>query len=110
VAGQILTVSSTVLCAHSAPVSIVSTNARVLVGGQPVATLSDTYTVFGCAFTIGPKPQPCVQVRWLEPAMRMLIGGKPAILHNSTALCLSVEHIPQGQPTVVAPQPRVKAT
>ena len=109
-AGQIVTGGATVLCAHSAPVSIITSDNRVQLVGGPAATLSDTYTVTGCAFTAGPKPQPCTRVQWVEPARRVLIGGQPVILHNSTGVCLSAELIPQGQPTVVATQVRVKAT
>ena len=108
--GQVLTAGATLLCAHSAPVSIVSSNTRVLLGGQPAATASDTFSIVGCTFTVGPKPQPCVQVQWLQPAQRVLVGGQPVVLDSSTGVCLSAEKIPQGQPTVVATQVRVKGT
>jgi hypothetical protein len=85
-----------------------STNTRVLVSGQPVATFGDTYTVAGCVFTVPPgKPQPCVKVQWLVPATRVLVNGQPAILQTSVGLCQSAEQIPAGPPTVIATQPRV---
>jgi hypothetical protein len=46
-------------------------------------------------------------VQWLVPATRVLVNGQPAILQTSTGLCLSVEQIPAGPPTVVAIQTRV---
>jgi uncharacterized Zn-binding protein involved in type VI secretion len=99
---------ATIFCPHGGPVNIIPTNTRVLVSGQPVATLGDTYLVAGCAFTIpGPKPQPCVRVQWLVPATRVFVNGQPAILQTSTGLCLSAEQIPQGPPLVAATQPRV---
>lgn len=104
-------VGATALCPHAAPVTVVPGNPRVLVGGQPVATLADTYLVTGCAFTVPPgKPQPCVTVRWLVPATRVLAGGQPVILQTSTGICQSPEQIPQGPPVVVATQPRVLGT
>ena len=108
--GFLMHVGATAICPHGGQVSTISTNARVLVGGQPVATFGDVYLVAGCAFTVGPKPQPCVKVQWLVPAARVLVNGQPAILQTSTGICQSVEQIPQGAPTVVVAQVRAKGT
>lgn len=109
--GFLMHVGASAICPHGGQVSVISTNVRVKVGGQPVATLADTYPIAGCAFTVpGPKPQPCVKVQWLAPATRVLVGGQPAILQASSGLCLSAEQIPQGPPNVVATQIRVKGT
>lgn len=109
--GFLFHVGATALCPHGGQVSVVPSSPRVLVGGQPVATMADTYPIAGCAFTVpGPKPQPCVTVRWLVPATRVLVGGQPAILQTSTGLCQSAEQIPQGPPNVVVTQIRVKGT
>ena len=83
---------------------------QLLVSGQPVATLADTSLVAGCAFTVGPKPQPCIKVQWLTPAVRVTVGGQPALLQTSPGLCQSAEQIPQGPPTVVAGQVRVQGS
>ncbi len=110
-AGFLVHVGATAICPHGGQVSVISTNARVLVGGQPVGTFGDTYLVAGCPFTVPPaKPQPCVKVQWMVPAARVMIGGQPAILQASTGLCLSPEQIPQGPPTVVVTQVRVRGT
>jgi uncharacterized Zn-binding protein involved in type VI secretion len=85
---------------------VISSNARVLVSGMPVATMGDQYLVAGCAFTI-PPPQPCIRVHWLVPATRVLINGQPAILQTSVGLCLGPTQAPQGAPIVIATQPRV---
>ena len=109
--GPIVHVGAGIICPHAGSVTVVTSNTRVLVGGQPTATLGDTYTVAGCAFTVpGPKPQPCVTTRWLVAATRVLVNGQPVIIQTSTGICQSVEQIPQGPPTVVAAQPRVVAT
>ncbi|HEV8235550.1 MAG TPA: hypothetical protein VGP84_13170, partial [Gemmatimonadaceae bacterium] len=94
--------------------TIVPTQPRVLVSGQPVATMTAQIAVAGCAFTIpGPKPQPCVTIKWLMPSARVLVMGQPAMVLPSPgpgpALCLSPEQIPQGPPIVSAVQPRVIA-
>ena len=107
--GFLLHVGATALCPHGRPVSVISSNARVKVSGQPVATLSDTYTIAGCAFTVpGPKPQPCVLVQWLVLASRVRVGGNPVILQTSTGLCQSAEQIPQGPPNILVTQVRVR--
>jgi len=108
--GFLMHVGASAICPHGGQVSTISTNARVLVGGQPAATFGDTYLVAGCAFTVSPKPQPCVKVQWLVPAARVLVGGQPAMLQTSTGLCQSAEQIPQGPPSVVATQVRVRGT
>ena len=105
--GPLLHVGATALCPHAGQVTVVSSNARVMAGGMPVATMADTCPVAGCAFTIGPKPSPCLRVQWLVPAARVVVLGQPALLQTSTGLCLSPEQAPQGPPSVVATQPRV---
>jgi uncharacterized Zn-binding protein involved in type VI secretion len=100
-------VGATAICPHSGQVTVASTNSRVLVSGQPVATMGDTFMIAGCPFTIGPKPQPCIKVQWLMPATRVFINGQAAILKTSTGICQSAEQIPQGPPTVAATQTRV---
>jgi uncharacterized Zn-binding protein involved in type VI secretion len=95
-------------CTHGGMVNVITSNTRVLVSAQPVATLADQCLVAGCAFTVPPgKPQPCLKVQWLAPATRVLVNGQPAILNTSAALCLSPEQAPQGPPIVSATQTRV---
>ncbi len=110
--GPLYHVGASGICPHGGQASTISANTRVLVLGQPVAVLSDTTTIAGCPFSIppAPKPQPCVTVRWLVPATRVLVNGQPALLQTSTGLCLSAEQIPQGPPTITVNQTRVIAT
>ena len=109
--GYLLHVGATAMCPHGGQVSIVSSNTRVTVGGQAVATMGDTYTIAGCAFTVPPgKPQPCVKVQWLVPATRVMVTNQPAILQSSNGLCLSADQIPAGPPNVVVTQLRAKGT
>jgi hypothetical protein len=112
--GPLHHVGATAMCTHGAPVSIVSSNTRVLVSGMPVATIADTYTIAGCPFQIpaapSPIPSPCIIVQWLVPATRVLVNGQPPILQTSSGLCISALGPPQGPPTVAVNQPRVIAT
>ncbi len=98
----------TAICPHSGQISVVSTNTRVKAMGQYVAVMGDTYTVAGCPFMVGTKPQPCVKVQWIVPAIRVKVMGKQVLLKGSTGICLSAEQIPQGPPNVIVTQMRVK--
>jgi hypothetical protein len=78
--GPLLHVGAVATCPHGmGQLSIISSNARVLVSGQPVATAADTGVIAGCAFTVPTgKPQPCTSVKWLMPSTRVTVGGQPA--------------------------------
>jgi hypothetical protein len=109
--GFLIHVGATTICPHGGQISIASTNTRVFVGSkqQPVAIQSDTFNVAGCAFTVPTgKPQPCVTVKWLVAATRIMVGGKLVVLQNSVGVCQSADQIPQGPPNVAMTQIRVK--
>lgn len=109
--GELYHVGATALCPHGGAVSTVSSNVRVKVSGMAVATVNDLSLVAGCVFTIpGPKPQPCVKVQWVVPAVRVKVMGSPALLKTAVGLCQSAEQIPQGPANIVVTQPRVKGT
>ena len=112
--GPLYHVGAQAVCPHGGQASTVTTNARVFVSGQPVATLPDVTSVSACPFQIpvgaGTKPQPCVLVKWIVPATRVFVGGKPALMQTSTGICQSAEQIPQGPPTITVTQTRVIAT
>jgi hypothetical protein len=111
--GPILHISAVITCPHAAPVSPVTTNARVLLGGAPALVVTDTFPIAGCPFQVpigtGTKPQPCVRVQWTTPSARVLVNGQPVLLATSTGVCLSAEQIPQGPPMPGGVQPRVVA-
>jgi hypothetical protein len=107
-AGTLFHVGAVALCPHGAPVNTVSTNARVLVSGMPVATMADQYLIAGCPFA--GSTGPCVRVQWLVPALRVLVNGVPPIINTSVGLSLAATQAPLGPPVVVATQPRVVAT
>ena len=109
--GYLLAVNSTLLCPHGGQITAVTTNNRVLLGGQPAVAQPDAFAVAGCAFIIPPStPHPCVLAKWLVVATRVTINHKPAILQDSTALCQAADQAPQGPPNVVVNQMRVKGT
>jgi hypothetical protein len=110
--GNMVQVGASINCPHGGQASIASVNQRVKVGGMPVALLSDVTTVAGCAFQVpigtGTKPQPCLKVQWLVPSTRVLVNSQPILLNSSSGICQSAEQIPQGPPSIVTTQMRVK--
>lgn len=116
--GFLLHVNAVMTCIHVlGQAKIAPTQTRVLVSGQPVATMPPglpTITVAGCPFTVPvPKPQPCVTVRWSMPSARVKVMGLPAMVASTPGpgpgICQSVEQIPQGTPIIGAMQARVFA-
>lgn len=111
--GPILTIASSVTCPHGGLTTIAPGALRVMIAGQPAATMADQYVVAGCPFQVpigtGTKPQPCIKVLFTVPATRVTILGSPVVLATSTGICQSVEQIPQGPPIVSVVQPRVTA-
>jgi hypothetical protein len=106
--GTLFHVGALALCPHGAPVNTISANARVLVSGMPVATMTDLYLIAGCPLIA--QTGPCVRVQWLVPATRVLVNGIPPILNTSVGLCLAATQAPLGPPVVAMTQPRVVAT
>ncbi len=107
-AGPLLHVGAVGTCPHGmGQMQLISTNVRVMVSGMPVATMADVGMFAGCAFTIGPKPQPCVKAQWLAPAARVAINGTPALTVPGPHLCLSADQIPAGPAIIASCQTRV---
>jgi len=108
--GALVHVGATGLCPHLGQISVVSSNTRVFVSGMPVATILDTFPIAFCIFQIPatpPIPHPCVRVQWIIGATRVFVNGIPAVLQQSTGLCLAADFIPQGPPTMIPTQFRV---
>jgi hypothetical protein len=94
--GFLLHVGATVLCSHAGQAQPTAPNPRVLVSGQPVVTLPTIYVVAGC--TLPPPPAangPCVTGQWITAATRVLAGGVPVLLQDSTSICA-----PTGTPLI----------
>jgi len=103
--GPILHFGATVLCAHGGQAMPTAPVARVLVSGQPVATIAAPYVVAGCPFP-PVSGGPCVTGQWVVGAMRVLAMGQPVAIQTGVAICA-----PTGTPLLpVAAQPRAIAT
>jgi hypothetical protein len=105
--GPILHLGATVLCAHAGQATPSVTVPRVLVSGQPVATLPAPWLVAGCALPPPPAANgPCVTAQFVTSAVRVLAMAQPVLLMDSQAICA-----PTGTPLIpTVVQPRAIAT
>lgn len=105
--GPILHLGATVMCSHGGQATPSAPVPRVLVSGQPVATLPAPWLVAGCAL---PPPiaanGPCITGQFMTSAVRVLALGQPVLLMDSQSICA-----PTGTPLLpVVAQFRVVAT
>lgn len=102
--GPILHLGATVLCAHGGQAAPPAPVARVLVSGQPVATIAVPYVIVGCP-VVPPAVGPCATGQWVVGATRVLALGQPVAIQTGVAAC-----VPTGTPLLpVVVQPRVTA-
>jgi hypothetical protein len=86
--GYLLHVGATVLCMHTGHAQPIVSNPRVRVGGQPITTQPNPYTVAGCALPPPPGANgPCVSAQWITAATRVRAGGVPVLMQDSQAIC-----------------------
>jgi hypothetical protein len=85
--GPILHLGGTVLCSHGGQAVPTAPNPRVLVSGQPVATIAAPYAIAGCAFVPPGGNGPCVTGQWIVGALRVLAGGQPVAVMTGTSTC-----------------------
>jgi hypothetical protein len=95
--GFLLHMGAQVTCAHAGQAIPTALDPRVVVSGQPVATLSAPYTVAGCALPPPPAGNgPCVTAAFTAGSTRVLADGLPILLFDSQAICA-----PSGTPLLI---------
>ena len=103
--GFLLTVNSTtVICSHGGKIQLnPAVPPRVKIGGMPAVTSALPNVVQGCPLAASGAP-PCVTTQAITTALRIKIGGQPALLLDSKMIS------PQTgtPPNAIVPQPRVK--
>jgi hypothetical protein len=103
-AGFLLHVGATVLCAHGGQATPTAPNPRVMLTGQPSVTIAGPYVIAGCPLVPPPLP-PCVTGQWVVGTMRVTSNGQPLVVQSGTAVCT-----PTGTPLMpVVQQTRVMA-
>ena len=105
--GNLMHVGATVVCPHGGQATVQPNQSRATLASQAAVTTASLYTVAGCAFMVGTKPQPCVTARWTSPSTRIKVNGTPVLLSAPPGICQSGEQIPQGPAAVSVVQTRV---
>ena len=104
--GPILHLGASVLCTHGGQAMPSAPVPRVMVSGQPVATIAAPYTIAACPFNVLGSPVPCVTGQWITGAVRVTAMGQPLAIQTGSSVCA-----PNGTPLMpVAVQPRAVAT
>jgi hypothetical protein len=101
--GPVLHVGAVVTCAHGGQATPTAPVPRVLVSGQPVATIAAPYAVAGCLYTSAPGP--CVTGHWIVGAVRVMAMGQPVAIQSGVSMCAPnfAPLLPTGvQPRVIA--------
>lgn len=104
---RLLNLSSQMMCPHGGQVQAVSSNTRVKGGGAYLLRATDTFTIVGCPLTLGVVYHPCVQVRWVQPAMQSKVLGDFTLTESSVGLCVAADQAVQGTVQVVVTQSQV---
>ena len=103
----LLNTASVMMCPHGGTVQAVTSNTRTQAGGAYALLASDTFTIAGCPFAIGPTPHPCVQVQWVQPALRSTVGGDATLTLQSVGLCTAADQAVQGSVLITTTQAQV---
>jgi uncharacterized Zn-binding protein involved in type VI secretion len=103
----LLNTSSTMMCPHGGTVSVTSSNTKTKAGGNYVIRSSDTFTIAGCAFNISGSPHPCVQVRWVQTALKSKVIGDFVLNASSVGLCVAGDQAVQGTVLINSTQSQV---
>ena len=91
--GPILHVGATVMCAHGGQATPTAPVPRVLVTGQPVATIAAPYAVAGCGFVPPGGNGPCATAQWTVGAARVQALGQAVVIAAGMSTC-----VPTGTP------------
>jgi hypothetical protein len=104
--GDYLTAASTLACPHGGTVSPVPGTTNPTVAGSAILTSADSFPIAGCPFPPSGTPHPCVQVRWVAPALRATAGAS-ALTTDSVGLCIAADDAVQGSVLIQSSQSSV---
>ncbi len=111
--GNILTISSTVLCMHGGSAILTTSNSKMMVDNVPALLETDVHSVAGCPFQIpigtGTKPSPCIRIEWSGGSTQLQVNGVGVLLQSSIGKCYSAEGAMQGIASIVNTQVKVSA-
>jgi hypothetical protein len=97
----LITSQTTVMCGHGGSATHVPTQMRVRAVSAPVAVATDQHMAAGCALTSVPST-PCTAMTWTAPAVRVKVGGIPALIQTSVPMGIGPGVVLVGQVRVMA--------
>lgn len=104
----LLNTASTMMCPHGGTVSVITSNTKTKAGGSYVLRSSDTFTIAGCPFlNVAGAPHPCVQVRWVQTALKSKVASDPTLTASSVGLCVAADQAVQGTVLIQSTQSQV---
>lgn len=98
--GPVLTIGSTVQCAHLGKGTPATPNPRITILGQAVVTIATNYAIAACTFPAmtGGNSPPCVSGSFTTASTKVLTNTGFLLLADSKGTSL-----PNGTPMVVVP-------
>lgn len=103
----LLTTSSMMMCPHGGTVSAISSNTKVKASGDYLLRTSDTFAIAGCPLNISGAPHPCVQVKWVQPALKSKVLSDFTLTQQSVGLCVAADQAVQGTVLINSTQLKV---
>jgi hypothetical protein len=103
----LLTTTSSMMCPHGGIVQAVSSNTKAKAAGAYILRSSDTFTIVGCTVNILGAPHPCLQVQWVQTALKSQAVGDFTLTAQSVGLCVAADRAVQGTVLINATQPQV---
>jgi hypothetical protein len=108
--GYIVTTASQITCTHGGKAVPATANTRVRIENMPALLETDVLMVTACPFTVpGPKPQPCVTIKWSGGTTMCKVSGKSVVVSSSIGKCYSAENVMQGFAMISTTQTKVRA-
>lgn len=103
----LLNTASTMMCPHGGTVSVVTSNTKTKAGGSYVLRSSDTFTIAGCPLNVAGAPHSCVQVRWVQTALKSKVASDSTLTDSSVGLCVAGDRALQGTVLIQSTQSQV---
>jgi hypothetical protein len=104
---NLLTAASVMMCPHGGTVNAISSNTKTKAAGSYLLRASDTFLIVGCPLNVAGALHPCVQVQWVQTALKSKAIGDFNLTMNSVGLCVAADQAVQGTVLINTAQPKV---
>jgi hypothetical protein len=103
----LLNTSSMMMCPHGGTVNAIASNTKAKADGDYILRASDTFAIVGCPFVLGIVPHPCVQVKWVQTALKSKVLSDFTLTQQSVGLCVAADQAAQGTVLINSTQLKV---